>query len=40
MNPILVGCTVPKKKRAEICKTLDGLWWDESKELRFGGIDG
>ena len=25
------GCTVPKKKRIEICKTRDGLWWDESK---------
>ena len=28
------GCTVPKKKRVEICKTLDGLWWDESKNKR------
>lgn len=32
------GCTVPKKKRIEICKELKeskhffGLWWDESKE--------
>lgn len=25
------GCTVPKKKRIEICKTLEGLWWDEAR---------
>lgn len=28
------GCTVPKKKRVEICKTLEGLWWDESKDQK------
>lgn len=31
------GCTVPQKKRIEICKELNsnahahGLWWDESE---------
>lgn len=28
------GCTVPKKKRVEICKTLEGLWWDELKDQK------
>lgn len=28
------GCTVPKKNRIEICKTLDGLLWDESRDQK------
>ncbi|MEG0794143.1 MAG: hypothetical protein RR275_09290 [Lachnospiraceae bacterium] len=34
------GCTVPKRKRIQICEKMNnsefipGLWWDESKEKK------